>query len=498
MRYKLIIFFISFPLFLSLYAQDYHPKREFRGAWIQVVNGQFQGMTTEQMKENLIYQLDVLERSGINAIIFQVRPEADALYNSPYEPWSRFLTGVQGVAPSPKWDPLQFMVEECHKRSMELHAWINPYRAKTHVNTKLANNHIYHQHPEWFYTYDNKVFFDPALPECRDFICKVAADIVKRYDVDALHMDDYFYPYPANGLEIPDDASYARYGGRFTTKGDWRRNNVNLLILQLHQTIRATKPWVKFGISPFGVYRNKTSHISGSNTKALQDYDDLYADVILWVNKGWIDYNIPQIYWHVGHPAADYKELVGWWAFNSANRPLFIGQSIPNTIQNADPGRPSINQLPRKMALQRSYASILGSCQWPALDIVNNEGKYRDALIARYHKYHALVPVFDFIDDKAPKKVKKVKPVWVSDGYMLFWTPPRTKKMMDQAVQFVVYRFDKKEKIDINDATKIVAVTRNNHYLLPYENGKTEYQYVVTALDRLHNESKIAKKKVKL
>jgi len=400
MRFKLIFFFIFLGLSLSIKAQE-HPKREFRGAWIQAVNGQFLGMSPEKMQETLIYQLDVLERAGINAVIFQVRPEADALYNSPYEPWSRFLTGTQGVAPNPMWDPLEFMVEECHKRSMEIHAWINPYRAKTNVSTKLAANHIYHEHPEWFYTYDNKMFFDPALPECREHINKIVADIVRRYDIDALHMDDYFYPYPAGGKDYPDDNSFARYGGRFTNKGDWRRDNVNKLMKELHKTIHTVKPWVKFGVSPFGVYRNKTSDMSGSNTRALQNYDDLYADVVLWAKKGWIDYNIPQIYWHVGHPAADYKELVTWWANNCGNRPLFIGQSIPNTIQNADPQNPAINQLPRKMSLQRAFRSIQGSCHWPASGIVNNEGRYRDALIEQYHRYPALVPTFDFIDKKA-------------------------------------------------------------------------------------------------
>lgn len=497
MSYKLIIFFILLQLVFTLNAQN-HPKREFRGAWIQVVNGQFQGMSTEKMKENLIYQLDILERSGINAVIFQVRPEADALYNSPYEPWSRFLTGTQGVAPSPRWDPLKFMVDECHKRAMELHAWINPYRAKTNVKNRLASNHIYHKHPEWFYTYDNKLFLDPALPECRDHIAKVVADIVKRYDIDAIHMDDYFYPYPAGGKDYPDDESFIRYGERYTDKADWRRSNVNKLISQLHITIKAVKPWVKFGVSPFGIYRNKNSDPSGSDTRGLQNYDDLYADVLLWAKRGWIDYNIPQIYWHVGHPTADYKELVSWWSANCGQRPIFIGQSITNTVKNPDPEKPSMNQLPRKMALQRAYSNVHGSCHWPASGIVNNEGRYRDALISTYYKYPALIPTFDFIDKKAPKKVRKIKAVWVRDEYVLFWTRSRGKKEMNKSVQYVVYRFDKKEKIDISDASHIVAITRNTFYPLPYEDGKTEYQYVVTALDRLHNESKVRKEKIKL
>lgn len=494
----LLALFLATGVGAQIQQQSPYPKREFRGAWIQAVNGQFRGIPTEKLKQTLIDQLNSLQGAGINAIIFQVRPEADALYASQLEPWSRFLTGVQGQAPSPYWDPMQFMIDECHKRGMEFHAWINPYRVKTSLKSELAANHLYNIHPEWFVTYNNQLYFDPALPESRRHICMVVADIVSRYDVDAIHMDDYFYPYPAKGVDFPDDASFARYGGGFTNRADWRRSNVNILIQKIHETIRGLKPWVKFGISPFGIYRNEKNDPLGSKTNGLQNYDDLYADVLLWARNGWVDYNIPQIYWQIGHPAADYETLVKWWAKNTENRPLFIGQSVMNTVQNADPKNPSINQLPRKMALERAYQTIGGSCQWPASAVVENAGKYRDALVQEYHKYPALVPVFDFMDDKAPGKVRKVKKVWTEDGYMLFWTAPKAKDEMDRAVQYVVYRFDGKEKVNIDDASHIVAITRNNFYKLPYDDGKTKYRYVVTALDRLYNESKSVSKKVKL
>lgn len=499
MRAKTILLLLIALLFTSVVsAQTRYPKREFRGAWIQCVNGQFQGMPTEKIQRLLINQLNSLQGAGINAIIFQVRAEADALYKSSYEPWSRFLTGVQGRVPSPYWDPMQFMIDECHKRGMEFHAWINPYRAKTKGTTALSPIHPYNKNPERFVNYAGQLYFDPALPENRKYICKIVRDIVTRYDVDAIHMDDYFYPYPAKGMDFPDDASFARYGGGFTNRADWRRSNVNILIQKIHETIRGLKPWVKFGISPFGIYRNEKNDPLGSKTNGLQNYDDLYADVLLWARNGWVDYNIPQIYWQIGHPAADYETLVKWWAKNTENRPLFIGQSVMNTIQNADPKNPSMNQLPRKMALERAYQTIGGSCQWPASAVVENAGKYRDALVQEYHKYPALVPVFDFMDDKAPGKVRKVKKVWTEDGYMLFWTAPKAKDEMDRAVQYVVYRFDDKEKVNIDDASHIVAVTRNNFYKLPYKDGKNKYRYVVTALDRLHNESKSVSKKVKL
>ena len=503
MRVKslLCVFFLLLMaggVFAQVQTGSAYPKREFRAAWIQSVNGQFRGMPTEKLKQNLIGQLNSLQKAGINAIIFQVRPEADALYASRLEPWSRFLTGVQGKAPEPYWDPMQFMIDECHKRGMEFHAWINPYRTKTTLKSELAPNHVYNIHPEWFVTYGDQLYFDPALPESRRHICMVVSDIVSRYDVDAIHMDDYFYPYPIKGKDFPDDASFARFGGGFSNKGDWRRSNVNVLIKKLHETIREIKPWVKFGVSPFGIYRNESSDPLGSKTKGLQNYDDLYADVLLWAREGWIDYNIPQIYWHIGHPVADYETLVKWWARNTENRPLFIGQSVMNTVQNADPKNPSINQLPRKMALQRAYQTIGGSCQWPASAVVENVGKYRDALIAEYHKYPALPPVFDFIDNEAPAKVRKMKPVWTEDGYILFWTAPKYKEEMNRAVQYVVYRFNEKEKVNIDDPSHIVAITRDNFYKLPYEDGKTKYRYVVTALDRLHNESKSVGKKIKL
>lgn len=503
MRVKslLCVFFLLLMaggVFAQVQTGSAYPKREFRAAWIQSVNGQFRGMPTEKLKQNLIGQLNSLQKAGINAIIFQVRPETDALYASRLEPWSRFLTGVQGKAPEPYWDPMQFMIDECHKRGMEFHAWINPYRTKTTLKSELAPNHVYNIHPEWFVTYGDQLYFDPALPESRRHICMVVSDIVSRYDVDAIHMDDYFYPYPIKGKDFPDDASFARFGGGFSNKGDWRRSNVNVLIKKLHETIREIKPWVKFGVSPFGIYRNESSDPLGSKTKGLQNYDDLYADVLLWAREGWIDYNIPQIYWHIGHPVADYETLVKWWARNTENRPLFIGQSVMNTVQNADPKNPSINQLPRKMALQRAYQTIGGSCQWPASAVVENAGKYRDALIAEYHKYPALPPVFDFMDNEAPAKVRKMKPVWTEDGYILFWTAPKYKEEMNRAVQYVVYRFNDKEKVNIDDPSHIVAITRDNFYKLPYEDGKTKYRYVVTALDRLHNESKSVGKKIKL
>ncbi len=483
---------------VSSTAQTYSPKREFRGAWIQCVNGQFQGMTPQAMQAKLVRQLDNLKEAGINAIIFQVRAECDALYPSSYEPWSRFLTGVQGLPPSPSWDPLQFMIDECHRRGMELHAWINPYRAKTKGTTALSPIHPYNKYPNLFVEYAGQLYFDPGFPESRKYICTIVRDIVHRYDVDAIHMDDYFYPYPTPGEAFPDDVSFAAYGRGFTNKADWRRDNVNVLIKEIHETVRSCKPWVKFGVSPFGIYRNQKNDPNGSHTNGLQNYDDLYADVLLWVNNGWVDYNIPQIYWEIGHPAADYDTLIRWWARHSAARPLYIGQDVNRTVEKADPKNPRQNQMPAKYRLQRMLPTVMGSCQWYADAVESNVGNYRTVLVKDIHRYPALPPTSPFIDDKAPDKVKKLKPVWTEDGYVLFWTAPRAHDEMDEAVQYVVYRFEHKEKVNLDDPSHIVAITRDPFYRLPYEDGRTRYRYVVTALDRLHNESKAVTKKVKL
>lgn len=449
------------------------------------------------MQAELTRELNALQADGINAILFQCRVEGDALYESSLEPWSRYLTGQQGLPPSPYWDPLAWMVEQCHARGMELHAWINPYRAKTKGTNAMASNHYAIRFPNRCFRYDNLMIFDPGLPENRYFICQVAADIVRRYDVDGLHIDDYFYPYPVPGIAIPDDAAYAAYG-QGMDRGDWRRQNVNTFIRELGEVVHAVKPWVKFGVSPFGIFRNRRSWAEGSATNGLQNYDDLYADVLLWVNEGWVDYNIPQIYWEIGNKAADYETLIRWWSEHAYSRPLYIGQDVERTVKYADPTNPNQNQMPRKMALQRGLPGIYGSCQWYARAVVDNIGSYGTALRTYYHRTPALHPLMPWLDKKAPGKPRSVKPVWTSDGYFLFWTAPRGKSEMDVAQQYVVYRFAQGERVNIDDASHIVAITPQTFLQLPYENGSRKWTYVVTALDRLHNESKAKKVKVKL
>ena len=480
---------------INVYSQN---KREFRGAWIQAVNAQFQGLSRETMQQTLTYQLDELQKDGVNAIIFQVRPECDALYSSRIEPWSRFLTGTQGK--NPGWDPLAWMITECHKRGMELHAWINPYRAKTKGTAALAGNHICVVDPQSYFEYNGQYILNPGIPSNRDYICKVAADIVSRYDIDGFHMDDYFYPYPAAGLDIPDGEQFEEYNnGGFKDIRDWRRDNVNVFVKQLSETIHNIKPWVKFGVSPFGIYRNKKSDpVNGSDTNGLQNYDDLYADVLLWVNNGWVDYCVPQLYWEIGHKAADYDTLINWWNRFCGNRPLYIGEDIERTAKYPDLHNPNINQMSAKFKLHEQMKNVQGTVLWYAKAAVDNTGNYGTMLRRNYWRYPALQPRMTFIDADAPGKVRKVKPVWTADGYMLFWTAPKGKDWKDEAVKYVVYRFKKGEKVNIDNPSKIVTITSDTYISLPYQDGKTKYTYVVTALDRLQNESKAVKKNVKL
>ena len=455
-------------------------KREFRGAWIQCVNGQFKGIGTQTMQRTLSYQLDELQKDGCNAIIFQVRPECDALYESKLEPWSYYLTGQQGVAPQPYWDPLQWMIDECHRRGMELHAWINPYRAKTKSPHTNADNHVMVRHPEWTFQYDGLTLLNPALEECRNFICDVVRDIVERYDVDGLHIDDYFYPYPTPGVEIPDDTEFRFFGNGFT---------VDLFIEQVYKTIHKAKPWVKFGVSPFGIYRNQKNDPNGSRTNGLQNYDQLYADVLLWDKKGWMDYCVPQLYWEIGNKAADYDELIHWWNEHITRSHLYIGEDVERTAK--------FGQQARKMELHRQLPGVQGTVLWYAKAAVDNVGNYGTQLRNVYWRRPALMPLMSDIDHKAPKKPRKVKVVDIDGNRVLFWKASKGSGWKNEAVKYVVYRFEQGEPILLDNVSKMLGTTTECHFELPTAPSGSRCVYAVTALDRMQNESAPVKVKVK-
>ncbi len=353
----------------------------FRGAWIATVANidwptpAAVGNDSLQ-KAEMTWILDSLESLGINAIIFQVRPTADALYYSEYEPTSHWLMGTQGAALT--YDPLEWTIEEAHKRNMEVHVWLNPYRvnlAKTDTSI-IAPNHIFRQHPEWFWSYAKQWYFDPGLEATREWICTIVQDIVYRFDIQAIHMDDYFYPYPQGKQVLPDEATFAKYPRGFTDIRDWRRDNVNLAIQAISETIKECKPEVQFGISPFGVWRNADVDSTGSATKAgITNYDDLYADIRLWIKNGWIDYVLPQLYWEIGKKVADYEVLAHWWAneVKGTNCKLYIGMA-PYRLENASPKTPwgQGNEIGRQMELNRTIPEISGECFYSTRPLLRN------------------------------------------------------------------------------------------------------------------------------
>ncbi len=377
----------------SLPAND---RIAFRGAWIATVANidwptpEAVGNTGKQQEE-MLFLLDSLHSIGINAIIFQVRPTADALYLSELEPISNWLTGSQGVwGEQEEWDPLEFVVEEAHRRDMAVHVWLNPYRVNLAQSpaTAMWQNHIFKSNPEWFWQYNGQWYFNPGLDETRDWICMVVEDIVSRYDIQGIHMDDYFYPYPAGKQQIPDAQTFKDNPRGFDNIADWRRNNVNRVIQDIHQAIRSIKPEVEFGISPFGVWRNQSrDSINGSATRAgITNYDDLYADVLLWMQEGWIDYVVPQLYWEIGKPTADYEILAHWWAKHSAGCKLYIGMApyrLEGGKKEAAAWRTG-NEISRQMRLNRTIPEITGECFYSTRPLLRNPRHVCDSIRTFY------------------------------------------------------------------------------------------------------------------
>jgi len=398
---KILFLGLALLLTCTLFSQINY---EFRGVWIATVDNidwpQKGVSTVYGQKTEFIRQLDQHKRNGMNAVIVQVRPSADAFYPSSLEPWSQWLTGVQGRSPSPYYDPLQFMIEETHKRGMEFHAWLNPYRANFNIaSASIAPNHITRIHPDWFLTYGGKKYFDPSNPDGQKHVVAVVKDIVKRYDVDAIHMDDYFYPYRIAGKEFPDVASYIRSGSKLS-KDDWRRSNVDSIIKKLNEVIKQEKPYCKFGISPFGVWRNKSVDPEGSNTKAGQtNYDDLYADILLWMQSGWVDYVAPQLYWEIGHKLADYQELVDWWSRHSYGRHIYIGHGIYRAFEKGAAWK-NPKELPNQIKMLREYPEVQGSIYFSSKSFDRNPNGWNDSLQNNYYKIPALIPEMNWLPGK--------------------------------------------------------------------------------------------------
>jgi len=370
----------------------------FRGAWIATVanidwpSEEAIGNTKKQ-KAEMLFELDSLAAIGINAIVFQVRPTADALYLSEHEPISHWLTGTQGS--SLEWDPLEWTIQEAHKRGMEVHVWLNPYRvnlAKTDTFV-ISDNHIWKQHREWFWEYAKQWYFDPGLDITREWICKIVEDVVSRYDIQAVHMDDYFYPYPVGKQQLPDTLTFKQYPRGFTDIRAWRRNNVNMAIQDISRTIHNCRPGVEFGISPFGVWRNANVDPTGSKTTAgLTNYDDLYADIRLWIKNGWIDYVLPQLYWEIGKKAADYEVLAHWWAneVKGTKCKLYIGMASYRLEGATDKTPWGVgNEISRQMRINRTIPEITGECFYSTRPLLRNPRGVCDSIKTIYfHESH--------------------------------------------------------------------------------------------------------------
>lgn len=371
-------------------------KPEFRGLWIATVDnidwpskGNF---SPDSQRREYIRLLDMMQQNGFNAAIVQVRPAADAFFPSSYEPWSEWLTGTQGAPPQPFYDPLEFMITETHKRGMEFHAWVNPYRAVFNIGTSsLSATHVTRLHPDWFLPYGDKRYFDPGNKDAQRFVGYVIRDLVSRYPVDAIHMDDYFYPYRITGKEFPDNHSF-RIHGNGMSKDDWRRSNTDSIIALLSRTIKNENPKCQFGISPFGIWRNANKDsLNGSMTNGgSSNYDDLFADILLWLRKGWIDYVAPQIYWEFEHRVAPFSVLLDWWSKHSYGKNCYIGLGMYKAGTN--PAWKNRLQLPRQIEAIRKTPNIHGMVIFSAKSVQKNMYGWSDSLRLNYFKEPAPAP----------------------------------------------------------------------------------------------------------
>ena len=508
---------------VSLYSKDY-PKREMRGVWIATVENidwpSNPLLSTAEQKAEMIALLDSVKAYNMNTIVFQIRPDADALYASELEPWSEWLTGKQGIAPDPWYDPLKFTIDECRKRGLDIHVWLNPYRAIQNIDkTKAADSHVSKTHPDWMLTYGKQKLFDPGNPEVRNHVARVVSDLVRRYDLDAIHFDDYFYPYKITGVEFPDDNSFKKYPRNFgpQDKENWRRDNVNLIIKQIHDSIKSIKPYVEFGISPFGVWRNKKNDPDGSETRAgVTNYDDLYADILKWQKEKWIDYVTPQLYWYIGKEVADYAILAKWWASHSYGCNVYIGQApFLLNAQSRDQSWRTADEITKQLDLNRSIPEIKGSIHFSAKFMKKDPLGIQEKLLAGHYRYPALTPVNPLVVPVVPASPGKAVLSKQKKDVVLTWEKQTNNSL------FVVYRVNKllplwlvgianPNQQDANkrvqralsricDAAHILSVSSYQKLLLSAAPGyhPSRYKYVVTALSPSHTESNAIKFKKK-
>ncbi|MCM0060230.1 MAG: family 10 glycosylhydrolase [Algoriphagus sp.] len=375
--------------------------REFRGVWIATVaNIDWPLSPTdpwEKQKKDYLALLDYYKGLHFNAVIVQIRTAGDAFYPTDLAPWSKYLTGQQGTAPKTQEDPLTWLIDAAHQRGLEFHAWLNPYRATMDLNTAgLSPEHDFNTHRKWMLNYGSKWYYDPGLPEVKAHLLQIIDEVVVNYDIDAIHFDDYFYPYREPNLEFPDQASYAAYKKPGQAKDDWRRQNVDELILALSQTIKSKKPWVQFGISPFGVWRNKSKDPKGSPTQAGQtNYDDLFADVLLWMKNGWIDYLIPQLYWSMEHRLASHRILADWWSNTSYGVPIYLGNGPYKIRDDSDAAWKEPKELITQVNYGRTLPQIQGNAFFSAKSMYQKNQDIAQLLKTEVYDRPVLPPAFE-------------------------------------------------------------------------------------------------------
>ena len=503
-------FLLVFLLLSSLFAVS-QPKYEFRAVWIATVDnidwpspGNY---NTELQKAEFIRQLDMHQRNGMNAVIVQVRPACDAIFPSSIEPWSQWLTGEQGRAPVPFYDPLEFMIYETHKRGMEFHAWCNPYRAVFqighytttivkhgkhkrrksvwHNGSSISANHVSRQHPDWILTYGDTKYLDPGNRDVQLYVNNVIRDMLGRYDIDAIHFDDYFYPYRIGGVEFPDNASYLKYG-KGMDKESWRRGNVDTVIQMLHRTIRDVSKNCKFGISPFGVWRNFSRDSLGSDTRAGQtNYDDLYADILLWMKNGWIDYVVPQLYWEFEQKNAPFGVLLDWWGKNHYDRPCYIGLGFFRAGSN-EYWRDK-NQLPRQLRAIRSNPQIGGEVYFSSTSFFKNPYGWNDTLRENFYNYPALIAPMPWIDSLRPS-IPIVHGYTNQDSLVIRF---EKGSQADTLRGFAIYKAENVFNIDSARVFRFVPNFQSAQIVFSYQELLKDPQgrYFVTAISRTNNES---------
>lgn len=485
-------FLFLLPQIFAAYGQP-ALKRELRAAWITTVANidwpSQKGLAAQQQQAEFVTILDSLKALGMNAVIVQIRPAADALYPSSYEPWSEYLSGTQGQPPQPYYNPLTFMIGQARLRGLEFHAWFNPYRASMSAGFVPAAGHPVHQHPDWFLTYGGKLYYDPGHPEAQEFVLQAIMETVKHYDFDAVHFDDYFYPYRIAKVEFPDSCSYADYGAkRFTSKDDWRRDNVDFFVAELSKRIKQEKPYLKFGISPFGVWRNIARDSLGSKTQAgMTNYDDLYADVLKWLREGWIDYVAPQLYWHIGFEKAEYKTLVDWWSANAFGKHVYIGHGI---YRVGEKGWEDPEEITHQVAYNRAAPQVCGSMYFSTkVFMQNRQGVNRK--IEKLYSRPALVPVMPWLPAQPPHPPELGQISGTpAKGVKLAWQDTQP----GAAAYYVVYRYPGDQPGVLDSPEHIMAVVPRlpsavQGWTDHTAARRTSYTYVITAADRLHNES---------